>query len=331
VVNVLLTSAGRRVELLRAFVKAQAQLGLNGHVVAVDANPLAPALQETTHRYVVPRINDSAYIPHLRDICRDEDVGLIFPTIDPDIPILAEHRPEFESVGAKAMVVGPDAAETAADKLLTYRLFSALGVPVPATWDREEAREADIPFPAFIKPRRGSSSENAMRVRDRRELEFFLDYIPNPMVQELLPGPEITSDVICGISGEVLGVISRQRIESRAGEVQKGTTVHDDQLARYCRAIAVALNAVGPITVQCMMKNGEPFFTEVNCRYGGGAPLGFAAGANSPLWLLSQASGVEIDIPKPAYRAGLFGTRFDDAWFLTQEQLDEIPSGHIRS
>jgi carbamoyl-phosphate synthase large subunit len=42
--NVLFTSAGRRVELLRAFRRAYATLGLDGRVVAVDVDPLAPAL-----------------------------------------------------------------------------------------------------------------------------------------------------------------------------------------------------------------------------------------------------------------------------------------------
>ena len=45
-VNVLFTSAGRRVELMRAFRKAYKQLGLRGSIVATDIDPLAPALKD---------------------------------------------------------------------------------------------------------------------------------------------------------------------------------------------------------------------------------------------------------------------------------------------
>lgn len=63
-VNVLFTSVGRRMELLRAFKRAYANLGLSGHIVAVDIDPLAPALQEADRPYIVPRLSDPAYTGH---------------------------------------------------------------------------------------------------------------------------------------------------------------------------------------------------------------------------------------------------------------------------
>ena len=93
--NVLFTSAGRRVELLRAFKRAYADLGLSGHIVAVDIDPLAPALQEADCPYIVPRLSDPAYIPALVEICSRQQVHLVFPLIDPDIPVLAHHCREL--------------------------------------------------------------------------------------------------------------------------------------------------------------------------------------------------------------------------------------------
>ena len=102
-----------------------------------------------------------------------------------------------------------------------------------------------------------------------------------------LPGPEITNDVVCDLDGKVLSVVSRQRIRVRGGEVTVGKTVFDPAIAHACVRIAEMLPAVGPITVQCMMKrtpDGEaPAFTEINARLGGGVPLGISAGADSPL------------------------------------------------
>ena len=321
-VNVLFTSVGRRVELLRAFKRAYADLGLSGNIVAVDIDPLAPALQEADRPYIVPRLSDPGYIPTLKQICRREQVDLILPLIDPDIPVLARHRQELEACGARVIVVSEEVAQTTADKWLTYQFFRQLGVPTPCSWLPEEVRAVDLEYPVFIKPRFGSAGKLTFKVRDQRELDFFLDYVPDPIVQEYLPGPEITNDVICDFEGNVLAVVSRQRIEVRWGEVAKGKTIYDPEIIQHCVTIARGMKAIGPITVQCILRDGKPYFTEINARFGGGAPLGFAAGVTSPHWFLAIAAGLPVKVPPlGSYRIGLYLTRFDDSFFLTEEDL----------
>src|SRR5207249_1264001 len=101
--------------------------------------------------------------------------------------------------------------------------------------------------------------------------------------------------------------VSRRRLEVRWGEVAKGVTLWDEGIAAACTRIAQALPAVGPITVQCMMKDGVPHFIEINARLGGGFPLGIAAGADSPRWLLARCAGLELEIPPPgSYQSGLY-------------------------
>lgn len=327
-VNVLFTSVGRRVELLRAFHQAYRDLELEGHIVAVDIDPLAPALQEADSPYIVPRLSDSSYIPALVEICQREQVHLVFPLIDPDIPVLARYRQEIETTGARVVVVSEDAANLTADKWQTYRFLKELGVPVPMSWLPKYLDPDDLDYPVFIKPRFGSAGKNTFKVRDKHDLAFFLDYVPDPIVQEYLPGPEITNDVVCDLEGEVLAVVLRQRIEVRWGEVAKGVTVYDPAIAEACVKIAQALPAVGPVTVQCMMKDGVPCFTEINARLGGGVPLGIAAGVDSPRWLLAKAAGLPVEIPPlGSYQTGLYLTRFDDSFFLTEAEREQM-AGH---
>ena len=61
-VNVLFTSAGRRVELLRAFRRAYGDLGVEGEILAVDRDPLAPALREADRACLVPDVSDPGYL-----------------------------------------------------------------------------------------------------------------------------------------------------------------------------------------------------------------------------------------------------------------------------
>lgn len=327
-IHILFTSVGRRVELLRAFKRAYADIGLTGNIVAVDIDPLAPALQEAHRPYIVPRLSDPAYIPTLAKICRREQVYLIFPLIDPDILVLARHRQELQATGARVVVISQEAATTTADKWLTYQFFRQLNVPIPCSWLREEARNTHLEYPVFIKPRFGSAGKQTFKVRNKRELTFFLDYVPDPIVQEYLPGPEITNDVICDFEGNVLSIVSRQRIEVRWGEVAKGKTIYDPDIIQHCVTIAKRLKAIGPITVQCMLRDGKPHFTEINPRFGGGVPLGIAAGVRSPHLLLALAAGRPVEIPPlGSYQVGLYLTRFDDSFFLSEEDYARI-AGH---
>jgi carbamoyl-phosphate synthase large subunit len=327
-VNVLFTSAGRRVELLRAFRRANQSLGLDGRIVALDADPLAPVLQVADRPYIVPRIDAPEYVSTLMDICRRERVNLIFPLIDPDVPILARDRGMIEATGARLAVVASEAAAITADKCLTAQFFRRLGLTTPRAWLPSELDPAAADYPLFIKPRFGSAAKGTFKVRNAGELTFFSGYVTQPIVQEYLPGPEITNDVICDLQGQVLAVVSRRRIEVRGGEVAKGITLHDPAITAACVEVARALPAIGPITVQCIMKNGVPHFTEINARLGGGVTLGIAAGADSPRLLLARAAGVPVEIPPlGSYQPGMSMSRFDDSFFLAEAQREQM-EGH---
>lgn len=329
-VNVLLTSVGRRVELVRAFQRALRALDLRGQVVGVDVNPLAPALHVVDKPYIVPRLSSPEYVSSLVRVCKAERIGLVLPLIDPDIPVLATHHATIEGTGARLALVDRDAAEICADKWLTTAFFRDLGLATPATWLPVEVFGAAPEFPLFIKPRRGSASQHTFLVRNERELAFFAEYVPDPVVQECLPGPEITSDVVCDLTGAVLAVVSRQRIEVRSGEVQKGVTIFDPVIAEACARVAAALSARGPITIQCMLKEGVPHFTEINARLGGGVPLAIAAGADVPALLLARAAGLPVPAYAPgAYTVGLHVTRFDDSFFVDRNACEAMARGRL--
>jgi carbamoyl-phosphate synthase large subunit len=327
-VNILFTSAGRRVELLREFRRALTDLSIDGSVIAIDIDPLAPALSQADRYYMVPRITEPGFVPTVLDICERDNIDLLIPLVDRDIPVLVPHRDDIESRGTRALLPTAEAADIVSDKWLTYEFFSGLGVDTPRSWLPEQARAEELDYPVFIKPRFGSAGEGTFRVNNRRELDFFLTYVDRPIVQEYLPGPEITSDVLCDLAGNVAAVVSRRRIEVRTGEVSKGVTVLDPEIIERCVAVAKGLESIGPITVQCLMRaDGSPCFTEVNHRFGGGIPLAVAAGAPYPHWLLALAADRNVGIPPlGSYREGVYLTRFDESLIMTKQERHDIQS-----
>lgn len=322
VTNVLFTAAGRRVELMRLFHASLQALGDEGRIIALDVDPLAPALHALgpdDRTYLVARSDTTSFVSRLLEICTREQVQLVLPLIDPDIPILAREARALKNVGAIAGSVDSRAATITRDKWETASFLRSLNMPVPETWLPTQLAEAARAFPLIVKPRSGSAAKDVVKVRTRAELEFFVQAVSDAIVQEYLPGPEITTDVVVDHRGTVLATVCRQRIAVRAGEVAKGKTVHNERIAKAAADIARGLGATGPITVQCILKEGKPYFTEINARLGGGVPLAVAAGVDVPGLILRAVRGETVTpIPWDGYRDEIYMTRFDESFFLDQ-------------
>jgi hypothetical protein len=149
------------------------------------------------------------------------------------------------------------------------------------------------------------------------------------MMSAYLEPPEVTTDTVSGFDRRVYGAVSRQRLETRWGEVSKGRTIHDRDILHACVAIAERLGAIGPLTIQCMKRRNEWAFTEINARFGGGAPLGFAAGVPTPRFILSELAGGTTVMPPLGSYDDIYFARFDDSRVLTPEELGGVESSRL--
>ena len=115
--NVLVTAASRRVPLVRAFSRALATLGVRGRVVVTDVNPLSPAVHVADAAYEVPLSTAPGYLDVVRRICEAEDIGLVVPTIDDELPVFAEAVPQFCATGRTVAVSSLDTTLACNDKI----------------------------------------------------------------------------------------------------------------------------------------------------------------------------------------------------------------------
>ncbi|NQU84839.1 MAG: ATP-grasp domain-containing protein [Mariniphaga sp.] len=330
-INILFTSVGRRVELIQEWKTALGNNGVNGNIFGTDIDPLASAMQIIDKGIIVSRTESPEYISQIIQICKSNKIDLIFPLIDPDIPVLARNKNKIENTGAKLVLIDKKFVDLAQDKWNTYKLFNSLGLNTPRSWLPSDSMGLDKnTYPVFIKPRTGSASIGAQKAISKQHLEKLIENTEYPIIQEFIEGDEITCDVICGLGGNVLSIIQRQRIEVRSGEVSKGKTVFNQEVMDSCIKIAGSMGAIGPITIQCIIKKNTPYFIEINPRYGGGAPLGIAAGATSPEWYIKEFLGLKCDVPGLGeYKRNLYMTRADQTFFLNEEDLLRIKNNNI--
>ena len=318
-VTVLFLNAGRRIELIRSFRRAFQDLGLDGRIVTTDINGLAPALYVGDAHYLLPTSRDPAFLGRFQDLCRREEVGLIVPLIDPDLPVLTKNVEAIESTGARVLLSGQRVIDTCRDKKKTYGFLKENGFSTPRIFDEEQAHKHG--FPLFIKPRDGSASVNAFKVNNSEELRFFARYVPNAVIQEFTDGDELTTDVFSDWAGEPIAAVPRRRLKVRAGEVSVGRVERSPELEQLCKKAAKRLGTVGPINIQAIQSRDSTRIIEINPRFGGGSPLSIAAGMPMAQWAISMALQNPISAEPPVISDRLTMMRFDDSFFYSPEEL----------
>ncbi|WP_373539643.1 ATP-grasp domain-containing protein [Chamaesiphon sp.] len=319
--NILLTSVGRRVELLKAFRQSMYRSNISGQIITADLKRSAPASFLADRVELVPRIDDPNYIEKLLDICDRHCIDLLIPLIDTELHLLSLHRQKFKERGVTLLLSSERTNEICFSKKETGIFFAQIGVKTPKIHDLSQNLE--LTFPLIVKPNTGSSSIGVHYVRDRTELDFFVTYIKDAIVQELIVGDEYTIDILVDFKGNAISIVPRLRLETRAGEVSKGVTVKNPALITAAKYVVDSLpGAIGCITIQCFLQaNGEIVFIEINPRFGGGYPLSYRAGADFPSWIVQSLAGNNPKVAIDEWEDDLAMLRYDDAIFVKADEL----------
>jgi carbamoyl-phosphate synthase large subunit len=332
--TVLISSAGRRVELVRIFRQAVADLTPGGRVLAIDSSWYAGALHEADEGFTVPRVTDPDFVPELLALCERHAVDVIVPTTDREWTVWSEANHRFAAIGTTVAVSAPEVLAIASDKQRTHDWLVANGFPT-VRQTRPAAALSDRaawPLPLMAKPRFGSASEGVSPVGTMTELELLVardnsgaslvDGRPGDIVvQTVATGDEYTIDVLVDRSGQCLCAVPRRRLEVRAGEVSKAVTVRSERLIDLAFGMAKALpGAYGVLNFQVFAdeKTGELAVIEINPRFGGGFPLSHQAGARFAHWLLEDVRNLPSSATAVGWRAGVVMLRYDAAVFVDQ-------------
>ena len=319
-INVLITAASRRVPLVRAFCSAVRRFG-GGRVITTDINPLSPALYFGHKHHIVPLTADHSYIPIIESVCDAEEVNLIIPTIDDELPIFGRVLDRFAQLGITIAASSEQTSTTCNDKYATYLFCQKNRIRTPETRLASHVKFSDIQYPVYVKPRFGRGSVNVFAVHNEAQLRLFLDYVPDAIVQDHLPGTEFTVDVLSDFDGRVLSIVPRERLVIRAGVSDKGVTRKHAEVIAFTREIVEKLQIAGPANIQCKWDGGDVSLIEIIARFSGGIPLTIAAGADFPAWLVQLAAGVKLNAQIGKFQDGLVMMSFEESVFATETEL----------
>ncbi|MDP0507289.1 MAG: ATP-grasp domain-containing protein [Fusobacterium sp. JB019] len=314
-INVLFSSVGRRVELVNYFRRASKKLNIKSKLIGIDNNETAPGLRFVDNYYLVPKVTDSNFISKVIKICKKENISMIIPTIDPELILYSENKEKiFKESGAKVIVSDLNSIKIMRDKIKTEIFLKEKGFKVPKTITKEDIKNKNYNFPLFIKPLNGSSSFNNFKINSEKELEFFKNYVPNPLIQEFIDGTEYCVDVFNDLDSNIITAVPKNRLAFREGEITKGRIEKDKKIIEISKNLMKVLPSIGEINFDCMKKDGEIYILEINGRFAGGAPMSFESGADSPMNLYKIFSGEKLEYNEN-YKDNMLSLRFDTAIF----------------
>lgn len=314
--RILFTGVGRRIELLQAFRNAALVLNTDLKIYGADMAGTAPALAYCDYSRRVVAMKDASYIDNLLQICTDDHIDLLIPTIDTDLLVLSENKEKFDAVGTRVMISEPDKIHICRDKNLTSQFFVDCGLHAPMPVN--DWREYKAGYPAFIKPKDGSSSINAFRVENEEELEIYATQVKDYIVQPFVSGNEFTIDIFCDWDGNPVSIVPRERLQVRAGEVLKTRIDLDQTMIEESKVLCSAFKPCGPMTVQLIRDaTGIDWFIEINPRFGGGAPLSMKAGARSTEAILRLMNGERVPYATNIADGAIY-SRFDQSVCITE-------------
>lgn len=283
--NILITSIGRRVQLIR-------QLKRIFRVIGVDASTQNAARFFVDKFFQIPRCDSENYFDEILRISKENKVDMIIPLFENEFHVLCEHRSEFEKEGIRLLLSELPIIEMFNDKYKAQEFFEKEGISIPKLTESA---------PAVLKPRSGMGSQGVYLVDSVAELIAAKALSDDYIIQERIEGMEYTIDVLCDFEGNVIYCVPRERSEVRAGEVSKSKINMREDITEATKYLIKKMNTygtvIGPITVQCFLtKEEEIVFLEVNPRFGGGVPLSMEAGADYATALESMLNQKPIKI-----------------------------------
>lgn len=287
--NILITSAGQRVSLVRAFQQELKKINPSGKVYTVDLNPkLAPACHISDGYKSISRVIDEGYIQQLLEICREWEVKIVIPTIDTELQVLSKNKQLFLDNGIILVVSDEKFVRLCRNKTFTNLFFEEHGIEVPKQVDK-----LNPTFPLFAKPYDGSLSKDIFLIREQSELlPYHLEH-PKLMFMEYIDPEfyeEFTVDAYYDRQHQLKCAVPRMRIFVRSGEINKGVTAKNELVDFLFDKLSHTEGAMGCLTIQFFMNSQTKRIVgiEINPRFGGGYPLSYLAGANYPKWILEE-------------------------------------------
>lgn len=330
--NILILNAGTRNKVVQYFKEVFAG---KGKVIVSDSYRLAPALYEGDGFYVTRWCTQEGYLEEILEIVRKERIKGIISLLDPDLPVIAEHKKLLEKEGVMCFISDAEVIENCFDKYKTSRLLEKKGFYTAKTFCcmadfREAYGKKEIAFPVYCKPTKGSGSAGIEKVATMERLSEIMSGQESYIVQEYMAGQEIGADVyVDRISHRPVAMFTKKKLKMRSGETDKSISFKNEKLFQILEELTVSFGLEGPVDIDVFEEEGRFYVSEINPRFGGGYIHAYECGVNFPEAILCNMEGRENGRRIGEYEENVVMMKYFDALVrkIQDERKDSVEEG----
>ena len=293
--NILFTNAGRRTYLIEYALDLIKQgYGINVFVCDTTSDTAAMHVSEDIKMFITPRVSDSEekYFEILLQQCLENEIKLIIPLMDFELPVLAKNKSILENHGIKVWVSDYEFILNCLDKKRNVEFCKKNDIPMPKSYFKSE----EIQYPLVKKKRQGSGSVGLEIFQTEPDHLTFIE--GEDMLQEFIDGKEMGMDIFNDYTGNYVHSCFREKLLMRAGETDKAKSFYDSVLEQEAKRISKLTGHVGNLDIDLIMTpKGEIHFIDFNPRFGGGYPFTHLSGANYIKYIIEESLGLQPQTP----------------------------------
>jgi len=260
------------------------ELSKNGYPINIFVNDTSKStagfwVSDYVKYFITPKVenDEDEYINVLFNKCQKNNIDLIIPLMDFEIPILAKNKDLFRKKNIEIVVSEYNIVKKCLDKKRNYKFCIENNINVPKTFFSES--EIDVDFPLILKKIKGSGSIGQKIIRSYKEIDNF--NAGEDLLQTFIKGQEYGMDVFNDLNGNYLHSFTREKLLMRGGETDKAKAVYSKKNISLGKRISEKFKHVGNMDIDYIKDNdGKIYFIDFNPRFGGGYPLTHISGFN---------------------------------------------------
>ena len=316
IMNILLTSVGRRAYIIEYLKEVYKKLGLAGSIIATNSDKYTTAMSIADTAFTSPLIYDEDYIPFLLDICKRERIDILISLFDIDLMILAKNKLKFEALGVKVIVSDENIINICNDKYEMLKYLKSMDMPVPDSYIDFDVAMENVSFENktyILKPRWGMGSLSIFEAENKKELEVLYEKAKKDiqksylrfeskadikkaiLIQEKISGVEYGLDIFNDLTGEYIKTTVKRKLAMRSGETDIAKVTDDKSLQAIGKRIGQNLCHIGNLDMDVILSGETGYIIDMNARFGGGYPFTHSAGVNELEAIIRLCSGKKLN------------------------------------
>jgi len=282
-----------------------------------------------TYLMPYPSLGFEELYKRLKEIKEKEDIEIIIPCLDSELPLYIKYQKEIEAIGIKVVLPSEENFELRNKNKLT-KLSKEIGIEYPKTKEINTIEELrtemkKMQYPIMIK---GNYYKAYMCYNELTAIDKFYQ-ISNEwgfpiLLQEVVNGEELNLVGMGDGKGNLTGAVTIKKLTTTdIGKIWTGITIKHEEMLNAATKFIKETKWKGPFELECIVNKDKVYMIEINPRFPAWVYFSTGVGINLPKQLVNIADKKEFE-SELEYKFGKMYVRFTDEIITDFENFSKL-------